>query len=182
MAFIPGDGLKRKPLFKCLPTLEKHRNLPTFLAFLEMKTCYVDKIFIGDLTITDWTLQQFQSYADGIIPLRVNKEQNYPLWNIIHRNRLDAARDVVRSENARIDVARFENGKTIEPANTIHRPIGSITLDNQLYGRYEGELQITLIDLPADEKVNVLGNVIQEDQPLLKYVKKGGSRFSFHML
>ncbi|WP_195892919.1 phospho-sugar glycosidase domain-containing protein [Bacillus massiliigorillae] len=38
----------------------------------------------------------------------------------------------------------------------------------------------TTIDLPADEKVNVLGVVIEEDLPLLQYVKKGGSRFSFH--
>ena len=30
-------------------------------------------------------------------------------------------------------------------------------MDNDRYGRYRGEVQITLSDLPADERVNVVG-------------------------
>jgi len=180
MAFIPGDGLKRKPLFESLPTLEKHRNQSSFLAYLELeKDCAVDKIFIGDLTLSEWSHHQFQRYAEGIIPLRVTKELPYALWDIVHRNRLDAARDAVRSETARTDEARFVMTKNIAPMYTTKRPKGTITLDNYLYGRYEHELQITLTDLTAHEGVNVIGHVIDEDIPLLDYVRQGGSRFSF---
>lgn len=180
MAFIPGDGLKRKPLFESLPTLEKHRNQSSFLAYLELeKDCAVDKIFVGDLTLSAWSQHQFQSYEEGIIPLRVTKELPYALWDIVHRNRLDAARDVVRSETARTDEARFVMTKNISPMHTTKRPKGTITVDNYLYGRYEHELQITLTDLSAHEGVNVIGHVIEEDIPLLDYVRKGGSRFSF---
>jgi hypothetical protein len=180
MAFIPGDGLKRKPLFESLPTLEKHRNQSSFLAYLELeKDCAVDKIFVGDLTLSAWSQHQFQRYAEGIIPLRVTKELPYALWDIVHQNRLDAARDVVRSETARTDENRFVMTKNIAPKHTNKRSKGTITVDNYLYGRYEHELQITLTDLPAHEGVNVIGHVIEEDIPLLDYVKKGGSRFSF---
>lgn len=180
MAFIPGDGLKRKPLFESLPTLEKHRNQSSFLAYLEMKKDYaVDKIFVGDLTLSEGSKRQFQSYAEGIIPLRVAKEQPYALWDRVHRNRLDAARDVIRSETARTDENRFVMTRSIAPLQTNERPKGTITVDNYLYGRYEHELQITLTDLPAHERVNVIGHVIEEDIPLLEYVKIGGSRFSF---
>lgn len=180
MAFIPGDGMKRKPLFESLPTLEKHRHQSSFLAYLELeKNCAVDKIFVGDLTLSEWSHHQFQMYAEGIIPLRVTKELPYALWDIVHRNRLDAARDVVRSENARTDEARFVTERKIAPVNTINRPKGTITVDNYLYGRYERELQITLKDLPAHVGVNVIGYVIEEDIPLLDYVRKGGSRYSF---
>ncbi|WP_342416874.1 MupG family TIM beta-alpha barrel fold protein [Paenibacillus sp. FSL R10-2782] len=180
MAFIPGDGLKRKPLFESLPTLEKHRNQSSFLAYLELeKDCAVDKIFVGDLTLSEWSQLQFQSYQEGIILLRVTKELPYALWDIVHRNRLDAARDVVRSETARTDEERFVMTKNIAPMHTNKRPKGSITVDNYLYGRYEHELQITLTDLSAHEGVNVIGHVIEEDIPLLDYVRKGGSRFSF---
>lgn len=180
MAFIPGDGLKRKPLFESLPTLEKHRNQSSFLAYLELEqNCAVDKIFVGDLTLSDWSHHQFQMYAEGIIPLRVTKELAYELWDIVHRNRLDAARDVIRSENARTDDARFAVGKNIAPTHTTKRPRGTVTVDNYLYGRYERELQVTLMDLPAHEGVNVIGHIIEEDVPLLDYVRKGGSRFSF---
>lgn len=180
MAFIPGDGLKRKPLFQSLPTLEKHRNQSSFLAYLELEQdCVVDKIFVGDLTLSEGSQIQFQRYEEGVIPLRVTQEFPYALWDKVHRNRLDAARDVIRSESARTDLDRFGMSRSIAPIHTNKRPRGTITVDNNLYGRYEHELQITLRDLPAHEAVNVIGHVIEEDLPLLDYVSRGGRRFSF---
>lgn len=45
-----------------------------------------------------------------------------------------------------------------------------VTIDNHLYPRYEGEIEITKRDLPCNEKVNVLAQVKDYDLPLLKYV------------
>lgn len=42
--------------------------------------------------------------------------------------------------------------------------------------RYQGEIQIALADLPADERVNVLGKVIDDDLPLLPWIK-GNQKF-----
>src|SRR5699024_11934146 len=53
------------------------------------------------------------------------------------------------------------NKKIVEPLDTIPRNIGSITIDNQKYGRYMGEVQIIKTDLPMDEKVNVCGHLDQ---------------------
>ena len=53
------------------------------------------------------------------------------------------------------------------------RPQGSITCDNDKYLHYKGELQITKIDLPADERVNVIGHVVSNDLDLLKVIGAG---------
>ncbi|MFY9857009.1 MAG: DUF871 domain-containing protein [Exiguobacterium chiriqhucha] len=48
-----------------------------------------------------------------------------------------------------------------------------MTVDNAKYGRYAGELQITKCDLLADERVNVLGRVIEADRPLIQSIGPG---------
>ena len=55
-------------------------------------------------------------------------------------------------------------------------PIGTLTLDTEAYGRYKGELEITLTELPLDPRVLVLGRIPEEEQFLLKYLG-GGRKF-----
>lgn len=81
---------------------------------------------------------------------------------------MDSARDVIRCQEA-----RFKSFDTIEPFNTTTRQLGSITLDNALYGRYMGEFQLTKTDLPADSRVNVMGQVIPQDISLLPWITAG---------
>lgn len=175
MAFIPGDGHLRGPLFCKLPTLEKQRNQVPFTSFIEMKQeGYVDKILIGDITISAQSLEQFTAFRKGNFLIRA---QAHPKINPLllkrlegtHTNRLDHARDVIRSVESR-QYASVSNSD-IKPFNCSQRPIGTITIDNEKYLRYQGEVQITRTDLPADEKVNVLGRVIPEDRLLLKHIK-----------
>lgn len=64
------------------------------------------------------------------------------------------------------------------PLHTTARPIGTVTIDNNRYGRYQGEVQITKTDLPADEKVNVIGHVVGDDLALLPYIE-GGQKWMF---
>lgn len=174
MAFIPGDGLLRGPLHKGLPTLEEHRDMEPFAAYLHLKADgAVDKVLIGDITLNDNTLQQFAAYHQGTIPLRA-----VPLVEIgsldVQTNRWDAARDCIRSMESR--QYGLIGSHLLEPNNTIVRNKGSITVDNERYGRYRGELQIIKRDLPADDKVNVIGKVINEDLILMPYIK-GGMKF-----
>lgn len=176
MAFVPGDEKLRGPINNGLPTLEKHRNQSPFQSYLELiHECGVDKVAIGDISLKKDTVLQFKKELDGIIPLRSILHSHNPLTLSIlalaHRNRMDAARDVIRSETSRIFTA--SQYYLIHPENTTERLVGSVTIDNERYGRYQGEMQIAKRNLPKDEKVNVVGRVIDEDLSLLKYIKSG---------
>ncbi|MGR3777002.1 DUF871 domain-containing protein [Bacillus paramycoides] len=173
MAFIPGDGEKRGPLYEGLPTLEKHRYMRPLEAYLELvQECDVDKVLIGDISGSLESVQEIASASGGIIPVRyqsfINDSDALQLIERVHTNRLDPARDVIRSVES-----REESNVVLQPVNTILRKRGSITIDNELYGRYAGEMQIVINDLPADKKVNVVGMVVEEDVSLLPYIGAG---------
>ncbi|MEK3857090.1 DUF871 domain-containing protein [Cytobacillus sp. FSL H8-0458] len=175
MAFVPGDGELRGPIFAGLPTLEKHRGSTPAAAAVElMNSCWTDKVLIGDHSVKDGTLVQLAKIAEGAVPLRVELigGQIYEdLFNKPHTNRMDPARDVARSVESRSYAG--QGLKKWEPVNQLERDKGSVTVDNILYGRYAGEMQITLADLPRDERVNVIARVIEEDMPLLDQIKAG---------
>ncbi|HDR8182807.1 TPA: DUF871 domain-containing protein [Bacillus thuringiensis] len=173
MAFIPGDGEKRGPLYEGLPTLEKHRNMRPLEAYLELvQDCGVDKVLIGDISGSLESVQEIASASRGIIPLWyksfISDKEALKIVERVHTNRLDPARDVIRSVES-----REENKAILQPMDAIARKKGSITIDNELYGRYAGEMQVVVHDLPKDEKVNVVGMVVEEDLSLLPYVGAG---------
>ncbi|WP_404444505.1 MupG family TIM beta-alpha barrel fold protein [Sutcliffiella horikoshii] len=180
MAFIPGDIL-RGPLEEGLPTVEKHRGQSVFAAFLEMtKDFYVDKVCIGDRGIKEATWKQLMMYKEDIIlihceHLPLNEEEERTL-QIQHRSRMDPSRDVVRSETSRFYAQK--RSVCIIPHNQLPRDKGTITIDNNNYGRYAGELQVTRNNLPASEKVNVIGRVVKQDIPLIEMISPGQT-FSF---
>lgn len=170
-AFIPGDGQRRGPLHETLPTLEDHRGQSPFACYLELEDS-VDRILIGDPGLSESTMRQFAAYQEGILVLRATGQSDDPLLTHVQTNRLDPARDVIRSVESRSS-GRPGSG-LLEPAALSDRPVGSITIDNLRYGRYAGELQLTKRDLAADERVNVIGRVIEADRPLLQQIGPGG--------
>jgi len=170
-AFIPGDGPLRGPLHATLPTLEDHRGQAPFACYLELESS-VDRILIGDPGISESSMHQFAAYQEGIIVLRATGQGEDPMLETIQTNRMDPARDVIRSVESRA-YGRPGDG-LLEPTTLADRPVGSITIDNLHYGRYAGELQITKRDLTADERVNVIGRVIEVDRPLVQQIGPGG--------
>lgn len=176
-AFVPGDGMLRQPLFEGLPTLEKHRTCHPFLAALELESLGVDHVYIGDPALRNETTQQFAAYAkDGTIMLDcVLTEMLAPeLVKQLHstdRNRMDPARDLIRLENSRPALSHFE----IQPTSKNTRPVGTITVDNVLFGRYQGEICITCKDLPVDLKSNNIGCLTKQAILLLPFIKPGQS-------
>ncbi|MGV3465105.1 MAG: DUF871 domain-containing protein [Heyndrickxia sp.] len=180
MAFIPGDKKLRGPLYKGLPTLEDHRYQSPFAAFYDLKINEgIDKVLVGDFQLCEESLEQFQKYnEEGYLLLRAKAcildENLLHSLESIQTNRWDSARDCIRSMESR------EYGligkESLDPFNTTEREIGTITIDNVHYGRYKGEVQITKRFLKADEKVNVIGNIIPDDLLLLSLIK-GGTKF-----
>ncbi|WP_088043450.1 DUF871 domain-containing protein [Bacillus sp. EAC] len=175
MAFIAGDNEKRGPIYRGLPTLEKHRDSNPIQAYLELTDeCFVDKVLVGDVSLTEDTMKNLSNTIDYISLQYKPMIHDEDLLNIVeqfHTNREDPARDVIRSMESRLNGSFGDT--LIRPLNTIDRFKGSITIDNELYGRYAGEMQITLTDLPTDEKVNVIGRIIEEDLKMLDKISAG---------
>lgn len=175
MAFIPGDEGKRGPIFAGLPTLEKHRDLHPLGSAIELEQQYlVDKIYVGDPKISAAIREQFACYIDDntilfhAISLMEGLDYFAESVGGKHTNRLDAPRDVVRSAES-----RERKADSIAVGNTLIRSVGSITMDNDSYGRYAGEVQITKRNLPEDERVNVLGRIDESELSLLEYCGPG---------
>jgi uncharacterized protein len=163
-AYVPGRGEKRGPLFEGLPTLERHRHMDPFVSAVELYRWGIADVYVGDPDPGEGLLVQLVKYDDDkMMPIRI---QSSFLQEGAHRPRPDFARDVLRLMDTRREEA-------VVPESTNERTLGTITMDNDLYGRYRGEVQIALRDLPADERVNVIGQVISEDHPLLSLVQPG---------
>ncbi|MDN4526498.1 DUF871 domain-containing protein [Fictibacillus fluitans] len=171
VAFVPGDKTLRGPVHEGLPTLEKHRGEDPFISAVELNSLLTDHIVIGDVEATDFVLKRLSDWKDGVIALRTSGLDEAFMAKV-HTNRQDAARDVIRSVESR-SYASANGIKAAPQVPPAPRPAGSITIDNEQYGRYTGELQITKRDLPADERVNVLGRVREEDLKLLAHIGPG---------
>lgn len=173
--FVAGNAQKRGPLNKGLPTLEDHREADPVSAYIELRETYkVGKVFVGDLSVSDDVLERMAWVRQGIIPIRyrpIVSARWLSLVETVHTNRRDAARDVIRSTESRRSIIWPK--EALHPTEPAPRPTGSVTIDNERYGRYAGELQIALTDLPADDNVNVIGKVVEEDIPLLRYIHGG---------
>ncbi|MBV7504302.1 DUF871 family protein [Bacillus sp. sid0103] len=161
-AYIPGDGEKRGPLYEGLPTLEAHREVDPYRAALELFQAGVEDVYIGDPEVSEDLLQRLNDFdCHHRVSVRI---EGFETGEFLLRP--DFSRDVLRLMDTR-------SSGSVVAENTVARPIGSITRDNDHYGRYRGEVQITLHDLPADERVNVVGRVIEADVPLLSLLRPG---------
>ncbi|MCX2455270.1 MupG family TIM beta-alpha barrel fold protein [Lacticaseibacillus nasuensis] len=165
MAFVPGDGELRGPLQQQLPTLESHRGWSPLAALVDLAQLHTDRIYIGDNTITPAAQAAIAAYcATGTITLHVTAAPAALTGELWH-NRPDVAAQVVRLVEGR---QRQLLSTAPQPAQA--RPLGTLTVDNDQYGRYAGELQVTKVDLPANAGVNVLGRVVAADRPLLNLI------------
>lgn len=175
-AFIPGDEGLRGPLHAGLPTLEAHRGAAPLAAFADLAVNYgMDGIFAGDPGVSAYQLGQIARFCtEGVLPVPVRLTADWEgLYGKVFTCRPDSPRWLVRFQESR---AYAKAGPPVQPDRCEERRRGSITMDNCLYGRYSGEVQLIRQDLPADEKVNVIGH-IQPGYELLMDCIHRGSRF-----
>lgn len=163
LAFIPGDERLRGPMYEGLPTLEIHRNIHPYVAYLDLvKNFDVDGVMVGDPKLSRDIIESIALYErDHVIEVASKIDDDYSaLYNMTFTIRSDSPSNLCRLKESR-EYATF--GKTIKPKNTILRKKSSITIDNEKYLRYSGEIQITKEDFKADERVNVIGEIVTED-------------------
>ena len=181
--FVPGQLHPRGPVRAGLPTLETHRRMGAVDAVRQLwATGLVDTILFGDPLVPEAELAAVAALPRNIPePIRFRIE-TFALTEAerriielpCHTNRNDAAGVLVRSQESR----EAANVPIMPRSDSRDRHRGDVTIDNSRYGRYAGELQIVLQDLPADEKVNVVGRVAATDLCLLDCIFPGRS-FTF---
>ena len=177
LAFIPGDARKRGPVFEGLPTLEAHRHILPSAAFADLALNYgLEAIFVGDPGISRTEIDRIDRFCrEGIlsIPCEIQEDWQY-LYDQVFTCRIDSPKRLVRFQESRIYSCQ---GPTTEPANCVPRTRGSLTIDNLRYGRYSGEIMLIRSDLPADDRVNVIGHVPENALLLLRLISRG-TRFA----
>lgn len=176
-AFVPSEVGKRGPVFKGLPTLECNRNSRAGYAARLLAVLGVDLIIIGDSGPNALELQAVAEVEDGI-NLCLNAATLAPWLKAFlshtFTTRLDEAECAVRAVEGRSLAKNLD----ITPENIRNRDKGTVTIDNKGAGRYKGELEIVLSDLPSDPTVNVIGMISSADMKLLAY-RKPGMKFRF---
>ncbi len=124
----------------------------------------MEGVYVGDQGTENNLLENLTAYKNlNILTIRMESRL---LQSGQYKLRPDVSQDVFRLQNTRVTA-------NVEPSNTVARSLGSITMDNDAYGRYRGEVQICKRDLGANHRVNVIGRVIEEDIPLLSLLKPG---------
>lgn len=173
MAFIPGDENFRGPVFEGLPTLEAHRKVRPSAAFVDLCQRFaMDVVFVGDPGLSEKEARRIGLYCEEhVIPIPAVLEPEWEhLYDVDFTCRADSPQWMIRFRESREYSCK---GVTVKPEHCTERRRGSITVDNEKYGRYTGEIQLLRQDHPQDDRVNVIGTVRQEDMLLCDLVRRG---------
>ena len=177
-AFVASQAGKRGPLQEGLPTLEQDRHRSVSIGARQLAALGAGTLFIGDDGPSREELQALCRLEEGVLELTLEVFQWRPYHDIlathVYETRPEEAEEVIRTANSRalwkdVDIPEI-------PFRRCHP--GDVTLDNDRYGRYAGELEICKTELPADKRVDVLGRIPAEEQFLLQYLT-GGKKFRF---
>ena len=172
MAFVAGDSTLRGPLKMGLPTAEAHRTGDVLLNMLQLfKLCETDTCLIGDIDVSEHVYQQIRELADGCVSLGAELAPAYVyVADCVHHDRPDSSDYVIRSQESRNYVL---SGHSFPAEPCRPRPRGSISVSNEKYLRYSGELEIARQNLQPESRVNVIGQVKPEFLPYLDYITDG---------
>lgn len=176
LVFIPSHVGFRPPLYEGLPSVEKHRQMSTSLAIEELKSVGVDEIAYGDAYVSDDELAVLANHKCEhlILPFTFfdGGEKFSDQINMEFSVRPDYNDLMLRMTSHR-------GVNSIDAFNTIKRKEGYVTIDNDGFLRYKGEINIILTELPKDERVNVIGTV-ELTKSIVKALKMG-QKFTFEV-
>lgn len=177
MAFVPGDGVLRGPLREGLPTVEEHRGGDVLLNLLQLeKECLTDVCLVGDIDLSDAGWRAVKELSQGCVGLKAEIRPEYGyIRETVHHDRPDSSDYVIRSQESRGYAAQ---GRLFAAEPVRPRPKGSISVGNETYLRYSGELEIARVDLQPESRVNIVGHVEESCLKYLPYIADGmGFRF-----
>lgn len=184
-AFIPTlKGRKRPPFHEGLPTLEDCRNFSVDLSARFLAALNTDFIIVSDGLPTDEECIALAEITDNEVimqaKLLTDDEISAEILQYIFTSRPDVSKSVIRAVEGR-RILKLLNGN-IKPDNfSTERNFGDVTIDNDNFGRYAGEVQIVTDILPPDSRVNKIASVLNEENFLTGYIKPL-QKFSFRLV
>lgn len=163
------------PIFDGTCTLEDHRDLPIDIQVRHFKMLkMVDDLIIGNAFASEEELKVVKEiYDDPIDYLNVCFYDDVTALEkqivcCLHDYRGDASKYMIRSSHNRKNYFK-ESIKASNTVRDIHR--GDILVLNDDYGQYKGEVQIALVDRIGDQRINVVGRIVEEEMILLEQLK-----------
>lgn len=189
---VPSQNNPRGPIFEGLPSIESHRYLDIKEVMTELINKYdADGIMFSDNFYSEEEFKKSENIESikyqlkdiqipELLNIHTNEQIHVHTFNDLyddiiyqaHTFRYDSNQRFLRSKTSRT-MAEF--AKSIEPENCIERKAGYITIDNKLYERYSGELQVVLLDSPINEKINVVGYIDAKDLDKFKHYRSNYS-------
>lgn len=174
----PCHDHPRGPLHLGLPTLEHHRHLSLDLILMDLIHRYnADGILFSDEWMSE---KQFELIMNTLvhklirIPVLLKGNITELEKRIIIRKhifRYDSNKYYLRSRSSR-EMAEF--ACIVPEHNCEYRDAGSITIDNERYLRYSGELQVVMKNAGADHRVNVSAHLKDiNDLKKLSFYREG---------
>ena len=167
LGYIPSNSNKRPPLYDGLPSVERHRYMDISLCCYELFAALCDGVCIGDAYASINDLNTLVNVSSDYYEIPINiysgiSEEELEILKRIHRLRIDSSSYIKRSSSTR--------GISIIPFNTISIEPYMITIDNNDYLRYRGELGITMRDMENLGKTNVVGKIIDYAHTLVDLI------------
>ena len=181
-AFVSSrDGVRRPPLGEGLTTLEMCRNFSTDLSARYLAAMGADFIIIGDGQPTEAELKAVAEVRNDEVILHARLVTVDPvsieLLSNTFTSRPEITRSVLRAVEGRKILSQLD--KKIAPDEIpAERTYGCVTIDNENFGRYMGEVQIVEDLLPADARVNVAAKILENENGLVNCIKPW-QKFSF---
>lgn len=172
-AFVSSTSGEFGPWFVVdggLPTLEEHRGLPIAVQAKDLwNTGLIDDVIVGNMFASEEELQSLAALNRNELELTVEflpettaTEKELVLTQK-HFNRGDVSDYVIRSTMTRVNYKQFDF--PTHDTDTIER--GDITVDNNGYERYKGEMQVALRKMNNSGNTNIVARVIPEEKYLL---------------
>lgn len=162
-----------------LVTLEMHRNLPIETQVKHLRLLGgIDDISIGNAYASEEELMAVSQAFFALEPQikiiefpNITKFERSCLFDVIHTYRGDYSDYLLRSSKTR----NLFNQTNIPPHDTQNTQRGDISLGNNNFGQYCGEIQVTLRELENNGQVNRIGHIVKEEIFLLDEIKPWSS-------
>lgn len=155
-----------------LCTLEEHRNLNITTAAKHLwATGLIDDVIIGNAYASEEELKKLGELNRYLVELDIYLEKNISdkeksIINELHVRRGDINDYMIRST----EVRKKHINSEILTLDETEQKLGDIMIGNNSFGKYKGELQIILRNIPKDKRKNKVATIANEELFLLNYV------------
>ncbi|MDK6371125.1 MupG family TIM beta-alpha barrel fold protein [Aerococcus urinae] len=171
------------PLAEGLCTLEDHRykNLNYQINYFKALG-NIDNVIVANQFMSEEEMKLLSDAVEKPVTFQAQLKNDIStiereIVESMHVYRGDISHYVIRSSNSRVKYGNSDI-KPIKQSKKVHK--GDIMIDNNLYKRYKGELQIALTPFEVSDKTNIVGQIDSDYIPLLENLKPWAN-FKFDM-